>query len=132
MTFEVTVIIVSLGGLYLTTTGLILTQFRAGHRDLSGQLADIRSDLRDAAREITEIRDRIAQVEVTLTQRIARVEGPERIEPEWWAGGPEDAPRDYFRAEDTEGRRYWLFRAGLYRDAGSKGPPRWYIHGLYG
>ncbi|MDE2925284.1 MAG: hypothetical protein OXT71_02660 [Acidobacteriota bacterium] len=75
MTFEVTVIIVSLGGLYLTTTGLILTQFRAGHRDLSGQLADIRSDLRDAAVEITEIRDRIAQVEVTLTQRIARVEG---------------------------------------------------------
>ena len=66
-----------------------------------------------------------------LRRRIARTEGPERIEPEWWDGGPEEAPRDYFRAEDTEGRRYWLFRAGLYRDAGSKGP-RWYIHGLYG
>ena len=75
MTFEVTVIIVSLGGLFLTTTGLILTQFRASHRDLNGQLADIRSDLRDAARERTEIRERIAQVEVSLTQRIARVEG---------------------------------------------------------
>ena len=67
-----------------------------------------------------------------LRRRIARAEGPERIEPEWWAGGPEDAPRDYYRTEDTEGRRYWLYRAGLYRDAGSKGSPRWYIHGLYG
>ena len=75
MTFEVAVIIVSLGGLFLTTTGLILSQFRASHRDLNGQLADIRSDLRDAARERTEIRDRIAQSEVSLTDRIARVEG---------------------------------------------------------
>lgn len=75
MTFEVTVIIVSLGGLFLITTGLILTQFRASHRDLSGQLADIRSNLRDAVREIGKNRDRIAQVEVTLTQRIARIEG---------------------------------------------------------
>ena len=75
MTFEVTVIIVSLGGLFLTTTGLILTQFRASHRDLNEQLADIRSGLRDAARERTEIRDRITQVEVSLTERIARIEG---------------------------------------------------------
>ncbi len=67
-----------------------------------------------------------------LRRRVARAEGPERIEPEWWTGGPEGAPRDYYRVEDTEGRRYWLFRAGLYRDAGSKGPPRWYLHGLYG
>ena len=73
--------------------------------------------------------------------RVARAEGPERIEPEWWAqsssGGAEDAPRDYYRVEDTQGRRYWLFRAGLWRDGpcrndGSKEPPSWYIHGLYG
>ena len=67
-----------------------------------------------------------------LRRRIARAEGPERIEPEWWAGGPGDDPRDYFRVEDVEGRRYWLYRAGLYRDADGKAPPRWYIHGLYG
>ncbi len=67
-----------------------------------------------------------------LRRRIVRAEGPERIEPEWWAGGPEDRPRDYYRVEDQDGRRYWLFRAGLYRDAGGKGPPRWYLHGLYG
>ncbi len=67
-----------------------------------------------------------------LRHRIIGAEGPERIEPEWWAGGPEDRPRDYYRVEDQDGRRYWLFRAGLYRDAGGKEPPRWYIHGLYG
>ena len=67
-----------------------------------------------------------------LRRRIVRAEGPERIEPEWWAGGPQERPRDYYRVEDQDGRRYWLFRAGLYRDAGGKGPPRWYIHGLYG
>ena len=74
MTFEVTVIIVSLGGLFLTTTGLILTQFRASHRDLNEQLAGIRSDLRDATREIGKNRDRIAQVEVSLTEQIGQVE----------------------------------------------------------
>ncbi len=67
-----------------------------------------------------------------LRRRIARAEGPERIEPEWWTGGSGSDPRDYYRVEDVEGRRYWLYRAGLYRNAGSKGPPRWYIHGLYG
>ncbi len=67
-----------------------------------------------------------------LRRRIVRAEGPERIEPEWWAGGPQERPRDYYRVEDQDGRRYWLFRAGLYRDTGGKGTPRWYIHGLYG
>ena len=63
--------------------------------------------------------------------RVVRADGPERIGPEWWAAGPEDRPRDYYRVEDREGRRYWLFRAGLYRDA-ERGEPSWYIHGLYG
>jgi protein ImuB len=36
--------------------------------------------------------------------------------------------RDYFRVEDTDGRRYWLFREGLYgkKDAA----PRWYLQGI--
>lgn len=59
-----------------------------------------------------------------LRRRIVRAEGPERIEPEWWAGGPEARPRDYYRVEDLDGRRYWLFRAGLYREAGGKEPSR--------
>ena len=44
--------------------------------------------------------------------------------------------RDYYRIEDADGRRYWLYRAGLYGsgggDAGTGDSPRWYVHGLYG
>ena len=68
-----------------------------------------------------------------VTRRVARAAGPERIAPEWWIGDDEDEPlRDYYRVEDTAGRRYWLYRAGLYQDAAAKGPPRWYVHGLFG
>jgi protein ImuB len=45
---------------------------------------------------------------------------------------PKDKPlltRDYFRVEDVRGRRFWLFRHGLYdRETGS---PDWYVHGLF-
>ncbi|RUU36060.1 DNA polymerase Y family protein [Mesorhizobium sp. M6A.T.Ce.TU.002.03.1.1] len=64
--------------------------------------------------------------------RVARAEGPERIAPEWWreAAGQEDAPtRDYFRIEDSDGRRYWLYRQGLY--GASQVPPRWFMHGVF-
>ena len=46
---------------------------------------------------------------------VAAAEGPERIETAWWS---EDAgpARDYFRVEDGAGHRFWIFRAGLYRD----------------
>ncbi|RWM22349.1 MAG: DNA polymerase Y family protein [Mesorhizobium sp.] len=64
--------------------------------------------------------------------RVARAEGPERIAPEWWreAPGQEDAPtRDYFRIEDSDGRRYWLYRQGLY--GASQAAPRWFMHGVF-
>ena len=73
-----------------------------------------------------------------VRRRVARAAGPERIEPEWWpgAGGRDEAVRDYYRIEDADGRRYWLYRAGLYGDAaadtGTGASPRWYVHGLYG
>lgn len=38
--------------------------------------------------------------------------------------------RDYYRIEDETGRRYWVFRKGLYGD-GRGGPPEWYVHGLF-
>lgn len=38
--------------------------------------------------------------------------------------------RDYYRVEDPEGRRYWLFRDGLYDD-GRGGVPQWYVHGIF-
>jgi protein ImuB len=58
---------------------------------------------------------------------VVRAEGPERIEGAWWSekGGP---ARDYFRVEDKAGLRFWLFRAGLYRDMT---PSRWFVHGMY-
>lgn len=38
--------------------------------------------------------------------------------------------RDYYRIEDTEGRRYWVFRLGLYGD-GRGLHPEWFVHGLF-
>ena len=61
---------------------------------------------------------------------VARAEGPERIAPEWWRLEDfERATRDYYRVEDAEGRRYWLFREGLYGRETSA--PDWYVHGLF-
>ncbi|MEO5324669.1 DNA polymerase Y family protein [Mesorhizobium sp. CC13] len=61
--------------------------------------------------------------------RVARAEGPERIAPEWWREGGADAPtRDYYRIEDADGRRYWLYRQGLYS---AQAVPRWFMHGVF-
>ncbi|MCV3765544.1 DNA polymerase Y family protein (plasmid) [Rhizobium sp. TRM95796] len=61
--------------------------------------------------------------------RVARAEGPERIAPEWWIDGESAPSRDYFRIEDEAGRRYWLYREGLYeRD---NHDPRWFIQGVF-
>jgi len=62
---------------------------------------------------------------------IARVEGPERIAPEWWCQPSSARLRDYYRVEDAEGRRYWIYREGLIGD-GRGGLPSWFIHGLFG
>lgn len=58
---------------------------------------------------------------------IKRAEGPERIAPEWWRTGANAPTLDYYRVEDADGRRFWVFRAGLY-DATQ---PRWFLHGLF-
>ncbi|MEO6093978.1 MAG: DNA polymerase Y family protein [Novosphingobium sp.] len=59
---------------------------------------------------------------------VVRFEGPERVAAEWWRHA-EGLTRDYYRVEDARGRRFWVFRHGLY---GSEKPdPRWYIHGLF-
>ncbi len=63
-----------------------------------------------------------------VLHEVAAIEGPERIAPEWWRD-ESAATRDYFRAEDTEGHRFWLFREGL---LGSETVcPRWFMHGLF-
>jgi protein ImuB len=62
---------------------------------------------------------------------IARVEGPERIAPEWWRERSTTRLRDYYRVEDEGGRRYWIYREGVIGD-GRGGLPAWYLHGLFG
>ena len=68
--------------------------------------------------------------------RVRTADGPERIAAEWWrqdakAGSGPSAPesRDYYRVEDEEGQRFWLYRAGLYRP---DIPVRWFLHGFFG
>lgn len=63
-----------------------------------------------------------------VLREVAAIEGPERIAAPWW-GAPEPT-RDYFRAEDSHGRRYWLYREGLYGAETAR--PRWFLHGLFG
>jgi protein ImuB len=58
---------------------------------------------------------------------VAHSEGPERIAGEWWRR--QDIPtRDYYRVEDRRGRRFWIFRHGLYSEVET---PRWYLHGVF-
>lgn len=62
---------------------------------------------------------------------VALSEGPERIAAPWWHGDPDAPPptRDYYRVEDVDGRRFWLFREGLYGAETAR--PRWRLHGLF-
>jgi protein ImuB len=61
---------------------------------------------------------------------ISAIEGPERIAPEWWKHEEAALTRDYFRAEDSFGQRFWLYREGLYTTETVE--PRWFLHGLFG
>jgi protein ImuB len=63
-----------------------------------------------------------------IVHRVAAADGPERIGPEWWRAEGGRCPRDYYRVEDSEGRRFWLYREGLF---GGKEPPRWFLHGFF-
>ena len=65
--------------------------------------------------------------------RVARAQGPERLSPEWWrpASGL-SRTRDYYLLEDDAGRRFWLFREGLYDRIEGDGLPRWWMQGAWG
>jgi len=61
--------------------------------------------------------------------QVAHAEGPERIAMEWWRSDRGEPTRDYFRIEDEKGRRFWLYRDGLY-DRETENP-RWFMHGVF-
>jgi protein ImuB len=87
-----------------------------------------------------------------VTYRFVKASGPERIAAEWWsvpamlqltaasieaaqAPGAETSfyeegriTRDYFIAEDDGGRRFWIFREGLF---GVATEPKWFLHGFF-
>jgi protein ImuB len=86
-------------------------------------------------------------------RRVVKAEGPERLSPEWWRAPvlPPTHPRedederetisipskavprtrDYYRVEDDQGRRYWLFREGLYNREDIDRAPSWWLHGVF-
>jgi len=57
---------------------------------------------------------------------VQKADACERIEPEWWLDG--GLHRDYYIVEDEEGKRYWLFRLGHYKEDKK---PSWFIHGFF-
>ena len=70
-----------------------------------------------------------------VAHRVAKAQGPERLGPEWWRPEPRQGARtrDYYAVEDDSGRRYWLFREGLYdRIEGVDRLPQWWIQGAWG
>jgi protein ImuB len=60
---------------------------------------------------------------------VAKAQGPERIATEWWRSSAQAPTRDYYLVEDEAGRRFWLYREGLY--ARETAAPRWFVHGLF-
>jgi protein ImuB len=58
---------------------------------------------------------------------VKKAEGPERIASEWWRA--REPTRDYYLVEDAAGRRFWLYREGLYER--ETAAPRWFVHGLF-
>jgi protein ImuB len=64
-----------------------------------------------------------------VLHEVVHAQGPERIAAEWWRHRQLRPTRDYYIAEDAAGRRFWLYRDGLYERETDL--PRWFVHGLF-
>ncbi|MBB5712741.1 Y-family DNA polymerase [Sphingomonas xinjiangensis] len=63
--------------------------------------------------------------------RVVAADGPERIHGEWWRRDAETwGVRDYYRVEDEEGGRFWVFRRGDGVE-GNTGDLTWWMHGIF-
>ncbi len=69
------------------------------------------------------------------SRRVVKAEGPERLGAEWWRPAANETKRprtrDYYRVEDEMGRRYWLYREGLYGREDADRAPTWWIAGVF-
>ncbi|MDX2130981.1 MAG: DNA polymerase Y family protein [Planctomycetota bacterium] len=64
----------------------------------------------------------VARVRWSLGEHEVRAcAGPERIEGEWWRG--EARGREYYRVQDADGVRLWVFRC--------LASGRWFVHGVW-
>jgi protein ImuB len=66
--------------------------------------------------------------------RVLKAQGPERLGAEWWRADPArptPRTRDYYRVEDDQGRRYWLFREGLFGREDADAAPSWWLQGVF-
>lgn len=61
-----------------------------------------------------------------VLHRVIAAEGPERILSDWWKSPAPSTARDYFRAEDEAGQRFWLFRQ---QQVGAGAT--WFMHGFF-
>ncbi len=62
-------------------------------------------------------------------RKVRCADGPERVCGEWWLNRDEVAEiRDYFRVEDQDGARYWLFRDNRLTPNQSH---LWFLHGVF-
>ena len=66
-----------------------------------------------------------------VTYDVSGAQGPERIAAEWWREqhGAAEPTRDYYLIEDLGGRRFWLYREGLY--GRETAVARWFVQGLF-
>jgi protein ImuB len=64
-----------------------------------------------------------------MLHAVTRAQGPERIASEWWRTVTDQPTRDYYVVENDAGRRFWLYREGLYER--ETAVPRWFVHGLF-
>ena len=60
--------------------------------------------------------------------KIIKATGPERIAPSWWMAPAGTKSRDYFRVQDNQGARFWLYRDGLPERGETTA---WFLHGFF-
>jgi protein ImuB len=70
----------------------------------------------------TEVDETIEDKEEREAQRVAEKKDAVAFE-------TARSSRDYFRVEDADGRRFWLFREGLYGRSDAR--PRWFVQGVF-